>query len=472
MGKGILYNLIARLFFIIGSYILHIELARRLGTHYYGIFGVVLSILMICYIFLNNGIRQTVSRLAAIYPESGIHILSKGLKYQIIVGFIISLFLIILNPHLAHFFNDSELKWPLYIAASIVISQGIFFLIAGVLNGLHRFLSESIVLSTYAIGRSFIPILIVYLGFKINGAIAGLLIASIVSILTGAFLCRNCGQKSIDLNKRQLFNIAWPTMFTFGFISLITNIDLLAIKHFIGNDKNIAGFYAAAAAMSKPVYSFLFAFGSVGMPVLARRFDKGENEVVRKTIQNIFSYSFCLVSPGIIILRAVGGQLIVILFRIEYLPAVKPFAVLIIGFFFLGLATIFAHCMIAVKQENKMVLIATIMAIFCLALNIILVPRYQMMGAAISTAISSFFMALSLGIMVASSVGSFIKPLSIFKWAGVLWITWLLAKYIRGSLLNIFINSFFLYLAGCLAFVFMKEIQFKDILESLWKNHA
>lgn len=470
MRKAILYNSTARLFFIIGSYILHIQLARLLGTHYYGIFGVVLSILMICHIFLNNGIRQAVSRLTASYPESGIQILYTGLKYQLIISITISMILLALNPVITRFFNDPELKLPLYLIAGLVFSESIYFIINGLLNGLYRFLSESIVLSSYSIGRCFVPIFIVYLGFKTGGAVAGLLIANVLSIVIGVFLCHNCGRKNIDLKRKHLLGIAWPTMLTFGFISLIMNIDLLAIKHYLEYNKNIAGFYAAAAAMSKPVYWFLFAFGNVSMPILAQGFIRGENEFVRKTIHNIFSYTFCIVSPGIIILRAIGDQLIEILFKIEYLPAAKPFTILVIGFFFLGLSTIFAHFLIAIKRENNMVPIAIIAAIVCIILNITLVPKYHMIGAAISTTTSSFFMALSLGITVAFSVGSFIKLRSIFKWAVVLWITWLLAKYIKGNLLYLFIYSILLYMAGCLAFIFMKEIELKDLLGSLWKN--
>ena len=448
MKSGIVYNMISRVLFILGAYVLHVGLARLLGPREYGVFGVVLSVLMICYIFLNNGVRQAVARLAASHPESSGTILYHGLKYQIAIGLILAAALIVFNPLLVRFLGDRMVRAPLYIAAGIVATQGIYFVFAGVLNGQRRFLSESIVLSTYAVARPLAAISVAWLGRNAGGAVAGLLTASVVSILVGGYLCRGGPRAPIDTSRLKLLDIAWPTMLAFGFISLVMNLGMIVLKHYSGGNAEVVGFYTAASAMASFPYWVLFAFGNVGMPIISHGFGRGENGFVRDTIRQLTAHVFILVAPATVILAAVGGELVKAMFTAKFAAAASPFFILIFGIFFLGVASIFAHCLVAVGRERAMLVWTLTAGALCIALNVVLVPNYLMLGAAAATGIASLVMAAGLAVALGLATGPFVRLRSAAKWAVVLAGVWLIAVQIKGGLPALIAGSALLYLAA------------------------
>ena len=139
MSKGIIYNLISRLIFIFGAYAIHIYLARLLGPEKYGVFGVCIAVITICYVFLNNGVRQIVSKSSAKCPESAKYILKKGITVQLIISTLLGLLLIIFAKNIECLFNDRDLILPLYLSGIIIITQSFYFVYTGVLNGLKKF---------------------------------------------------------------------------------------------------------------------------------------------------------------------------------------------------------------------------------------------------------------------------------------------------------------------------------------------
>ena len=125
MSRGILYSLIARGFFILGAYVIHVYAGRKLGPSVYGTFGVMLSILAISYLFLSNGIRQAVSRSIAVHPHNAKKIFHNGLFIQSIsavcIVFVISGF----SGEIASFFRDASLTSPLKYLGAVIFFQAI-----------------------------------------------------------------------------------------------------------------------------------------------------------------------------------------------------------------------------------------------------------------------------------------------------------------------------------------------------------
>jgi len=62
MYRGILYYFLSTSTLIICGYGIHIGLGRILGPADYGIFGTVISLSSMSYLFFNNGIQFSVSK--------------------------------------------------------------------------------------------------------------------------------------------------------------------------------------------------------------------------------------------------------------------------------------------------------------------------------------------------------------------------------------------------------------------------
>ena len=62
MYKGIVFNVISSLLFVGSSYLMHFVLGYRMSPEQYGIMGSIITILDFEYLFLNNGVRQSISK--------------------------------------------------------------------------------------------------------------------------------------------------------------------------------------------------------------------------------------------------------------------------------------------------------------------------------------------------------------------------------------------------------------------------
>ena len=463
MSKGIIYNLISRLIFIFGAYAIHIYLARLLGPEKYGVFGVCIAVITICYVFLNNGVRQIVSKSSAKCPESAKYILKKGITVQLIISTLLGLLLIIFAKNIECLFNDRDLILPLYLSGIIIITQSLYFVYTGVLNGLKKFGCENAVLSAYGFVRPVMAILLVYLGFEVMGALAGFLIASISAVILGIILTWNLGNKKYDAIKvSNILKSSIPIMVIFGGITIIMNFDLLSVKHFMPEGE-FSGYYTSAAAISKISYWFLFAFGSVLLPFVSSSFHKNDIKQTRKYINEIIRYSLLIVLPMIFLFSFYADNAVCLIYGENYQPAGDVLKILIFGLMGLGLISIFSHIMIGINQEKLMIGYSLIGIITAIVLNIIFVPRIGMIGAAISTTFSAVVVAILSYSFIKRRLEVEINIFGIVKVISSIFLMLLIAYGINGVELNFVIKAIGLYLGYFLFLFLFKEINNDDL---------
>ena len=463
MSKGIIYNLISRLIFIFGAYAIHIYLARLLGPEKYGVWGVCIAIITICYVFLNNGVRQVVSKSSAKYPESAKYFLKKGITVQLTISIILGLFVIIFSENIAYLFNDKDLITPLYLSGIIIIIQSLSFVYTGVINGLKNFGHENVVRSTYGFVRPVVAILLVYLGFEVMGALAGFLIASITAAILGIILTWNLGNKKYNAIKvSNILKSSIPIMIIFGGIAIIMNFDLLSVKHFMPEGQ-FSGYYTSAAAISKISYWFLFAFGSVLLPFVSSSFHKNDIEQTRKYIDEIIRYSLLIVLPVVFLFSFYADNAVCLIYGEGYQPAGNVLKILIFGLANLGLISIFSHIMIGINQETLMIGYSLIGIVTAIILNIIFVPRIGMIGGAISTTISAGVVAILAYSFIKRRLKMDINIVGIVKVMSSIFLMLLIAYGINGIEVNFVIKAVILYFGYFLFLVLFKEIDNNDV---------
>jgi len=461
LSRGILYNLIARGLFVISAYVIHIYLGRALGPERYGVFGVVLSVLMVCYIFLNNGVRQVIARLITYYPECTRHFLKKGLFVQILISGVIAALVFCFSGMMADFFKDSRLSLPLKLCSAVVVVQGIYFVYTGALSGQKRFFAESVVLSTYGIMRPAMVLILVALGFGVPGAIGGFFIASAMAIAVGTLTLAKAPEAQRDVSVKEIFDLAIPTIVIFGAVAMILNLDVLSVKRFLFNDE-AAGFYTAATTFSKPPYWFLFSFGSVALPLVASCYSRGDAKQSKIYVSQVLRYSGLVLLPLLVIISATATDLIIFCYRPGFEPAGVPLSILIFGVSFAGLVTLMAHLMIAINKEWLMAVMALVGVILDLVLNIVLVPSLELIGAALATTISAGALLLASGIFIFYKIGFDLLPLTILRMGILLLVLYFAARLIPGEDIWLLVKYVGLYGGFCLVLIVTHEIGPED----------
>ena len=86
LARGTIYLMSAQLIFLISSYAVHFGLGRYLGPELYGTFGIILSLLTICRVFVEPGTVRAISKYTAERKELAVAIKNQAIKIQIILA--------------------------------------------------------------------------------------------------------------------------------------------------------------------------------------------------------------------------------------------------------------------------------------------------------------------------------------------------------------------------------------------------
>lgn len=312
------------------NYIYHLLMGRMLGPSDYGVLVSLISLFYILSIPLGTFtlvMVKFVSLLKGKKDFDSISGLFKVITKRILpLSLFVFLVLLLLTPLVTSFLHLSS-----YIPFIIVLGGffiGIFSTVnRAFLQGLLRFgfISVGSILGTFT--KLTLAVLLVFLGFKVNGALAGFLLGGIVVYLFTLFPLRFLFKKNlkkINLKTKDMFRFALPVFFsTLAFTSLFT-IDIILVRHFLPNQQ--AGFYAALSTLGKIIFFLAGPVIHVVFPMISEKHSSGKN------YRNVFLASIGLVGAISFSVTAIyfllPNLMVKLLYGSEYLSIV-PY----LGFF-------------------------------------------------------------------------------------------------------------------------------------------
>lgn len=195
---------------------------------------------------------------------------------------------------------------------------------------------------------------------------------------------------SIPLFK-ELFNLSFPLIFSGLFALIYLNIDQVFIEKMLGEYD--LGIYSVSVKLSTMIYFIPVMVGRSFLP----GFIKTKEQSEKLFLDRIYNFSFLLVSSGLIFalsLMVTGRWLVVNLFGNEYLEAIPLFKVHVISLVFIFVIQI-KNIWVVVYKNTWINLASNIIgAVVNIVLNLLLIPRIGLMGAAWATIISYFVSSL------------------------------------------------------------------------------
>lgn len=187
---------------------------------------------------------------------------------------------------------------------------------------------------------------------------------------------------------RILLNEAWPLILSGIIIMLYMRLDQIMIGEMLGN-KGV-GLYSVSTRFTELWYFIPSIFATSFFPKLVEKFNtdiKIYNELCLKLLKLLF-----VISLSISIFFAFSSEIIInFLYGSEYKLSVFALQISIWTgvFVFWGVA---AGNMLVIENLNKHNLIKSIQGLFLnVILNLVLIPKYGINGAAIATLISQFY---------------------------------------------------------------------------------
>ncbi|MDD5133670.1 MAG: oligosaccharide flippase family protein [Candidatus Nanoarchaeia archaeon] len=319
--QGSITLIIYTMILYICSYLYQSYTGRVLGAENYRIIAVVFSLLAIVLVSsttIQMSITKFVSEFKAKKEYGKIkYLLLRSYKKLVLISIFIFIFFILISPIITKFFKIGFL--PIIFLALMTIVYLALSISRGVLQGLQNFKSFGFNLSIEGLGKIIFAVLLVSLGFGVNGALFALVLAVIVAFIFILFKLKEifkCESEKFDT--KHIYNYSWPVLFTFLFLTLSLYLDLWLVNYFFPGVE--AGFYGALSTIGKIVF-----FAS--NPVAQAMFPIASEEKVltnnKKSLSNILYKAFgitFLIGFGITAVYFLFSKLIVaILFGNTYL---------------------------------------------------------------------------------------------------------------------------------------------------------
>lgn len=226
-------------------------------------------------------------------------------------------------------------------------------------------------------------ILVIIAGLGLTGAIiASISAIAMAVVLASVFLLKRVGIPSARLNLELIADL-----FRYGFKTHIGNIlkdlsyrlDILIISYFL--PASSVGFYVVAVTIAEIVWKIPDAIGMVLLPRVAKIGADSARELTPAVSRAVFIMVSCLAT----LLALFSSKIIVLFFGLEFLPSTTALLILLPGMISLTIWKIIATDLIAEGYPAEYSLTAMVSLIASIILDLWLIPRYGVVGAALAS---------------------------------------------------------------------------------------
>ncbi|MBZ4647036.1 MAG: Polysaccharide biosynthesis protein rane-associated [Clostridia bacterium] len=380
--------------------VLRIVLGKELGPDGLGVYTLVFTIYLFGMQFAGFGIGSALTKYVAEFSDESSKVkeyISAGLLGSIITGVIMAIVLYLVSDFIAmSIFHIPEMGEYLKFVSFCLPFIAIQKMVLGTLVGLRKLKLYALV---NIIQNTFILVLSVYLVLFLNadvrGAVFGFVIPTIIISSISAFLIKDV-YKIAPLSFTDKFkDVAW-----FGFYLVLANsigmintqIDNLMVGHLM--DATSVGVYAVAVIIVQGIALIPNSVHTAVAPPIAYNYGKGEYEKTINLIKQTMFKVFIFILIIALVLALLGKTLIVLLFTNEFIFAYSPLIILLIGYSIYSPVHSVDCTLLSIGKVKLVYKIALVCAIFNIIFNILLIPKYGILGASLATSMSIVLLSM------------------------------------------------------------------------------
>ncbi|MCG3173072.1 MAG: hypothetical protein GMKNLPBB_01248 [Myxococcota bacterium] len=299
LGRGALFIAASKIYFLFAGFALVVGLQRLLGPELYGKYTVVNEMVTLLGMMLIAGARETTSKFVSAAAAPG-PVVRSMLRRMAAASLIIGSAWVLLTPVITGgFFRDPALRPPAWIAVLVLLSYPIYGVFIGRLNGERRFFAQAAFDSGFTTLKMALMLALVWLGFGVNGAMAGFGLTAVSMLLIAAWRV-GAGEGAGEAPAVREFAAfaSGIVLFTVVF-NLMLKVDVFALKRLSPPESadQFTGVYGAAMNLGRIPYQGSIAVTLVLFPVISRLTSEKNLETVRAAIRDAIRYSLLLVLP-------------------------------------------------------------------------------------------------------------------------------------------------------------------------------
>ena len=275
------------------------------------------------------------------------------------------------------------------------------------------------------------------------------------------------GNTKLNLNiGKKLFIFSFPILFVMIMNNIIEWGDTIIIGYYLP-ESSIA-FYQASIMMCRLISTTLTATIVIYTPLVTALYAQNRFEINKKIYVIVTKWLCFSTLPITLIFFLYSKELIIFLFGVNYIKAVIPLQILSIAYFYNNLMGPNGATLTAYGKTKSLMYATGIAGLLNITLNIILIPFFDIIGAAVATSFSIFIVNLIRTLILKKISGihpiapEIIKPTSLSILLSLI-LYFIFRLIIPISLFLIIISTISFYFIFFLSLILTRSISREDI---------
>ena len=397
--KGSLSTAIT-LFFVQGlRFISGVLIGRYYGAEASGRLTLIVTVMGIFAIFINFGVKEALQKLIPEFREkynlkSAYSIFLKGNQLIVLFSVIAAIILYVISPWLSRYWNEPDMVWLFRISGLFlpfyVLGELNYFSLRAALK-VHT-ANMSLVLPTVI--RLVVLFAITFFLFRFDNPIY--LHWSTICFLPWLFSLipiykyfhQPAGKETLmeTANHQEVLSVAFPMLMTYAAFLVTNSADVFILKSYhVGTD--MVGIYKTCTNISMLAATLLVALNTTVQPKITQLYTQKNLEEVQRIACKSSKLIFLLSLPVFIILLFFS-KYVMWLYGNEFMKGALCLSVLTIGQVLNTTCGPVAQLLNATGYHKQFRNISFFGAVVNIVINLFLIPRYGIVGAAAANAIS------------------------------------------------------------------------------------
>jgi len=401
-AKNTLFMTMASVFQKVIAFAYFTLIARKIGASGTGTYFFALSFTTVFVVFVDLGLTNVFIRESAKAKEKLGEYLSTILSIKIGLGLLSYLAAVIVINLMGY---DIETRHLVYLSAVTMLLDSLHLTLYGSLRALGELKYEAmsivgsqlltLILGTFFLYSGF-PLIYLILAFTISSAANVVFVISVLKTKHHVSLKPNFKQEVA----KHIVRIAIPFALAAVFARVYSYIDSILLSKMMGNEA--VGFYSIP-------YKITYAFQFIPLALIAALYPKFSEYFAhdKKKLSQVFEqgvkYLLLISMPIAFGIAVLSKDIILLLYTSEYLPSVLPLQILIISLIFSYLSFPIGAFLNACDRQKAQTTIVGGVMIANIVLNILLIPRLGVAGAAIAALVGNVLLTV-LGYLIVPKI--------------------------------------------------------------------
>ncbi|MFC4541948.1 flippase [Halosolutus amylolyticus] len=391
------FEFVGRVAAIVSSGLLMVVLARLLGPDEYGLLFLAVAIFGVLGVFSKLGISNSCARYVAEYKEQDStqipHILRVALAFNLVTIVVVCLAVLLGHHKLAGVLDEPALVPFLLVGVLYLAFESLSALARGVLQGYEEIELAAAVHAIGRVTRLVFAVGFVVIGFGALGALVGYILSVVVSSLLGLWFVYRRLYRVLEVApaieaglRRRIGEYTVPLTATSTANVIDKRIDTVLVGFFL--TPVAVSYYVVSKQIVEFLETPVSALGFTLSPSFgAQKADGNVNQAAR-IYEAALTHSLLLYVPAAAGIVLVAEPTIELVFGDDYGGATPVLQVLSMYVVLQSITKLTSNALDFLGRARARAIVKGMTAALNVCLNVLLIPRIGVVGAAIATVVS------------------------------------------------------------------------------------